>query len=122
SYVLQIQGIMHDAQPSECLLQEIWMKTRDIKTVDSANLTEEIQEAPTKVVQPSASSQPSQPSQPTRQRAPRASHKTAPKVEEVAQQKPAIAEPAVAVEQQSPYVAPSHKATVEQNKVSEFAK
>lgn len=85
---------MHDAQTSECLLQEIWMKTRDIKTTDSANLTEEIQETPKKEVQSPM------PSQPTRQRAPRASSKVAQQVVEEVIQKPIVVEtPVVSVEQ-----------------------
>lgn len=70
------------------------MKTRDIKTADSAGLTEENQETPKKVVQSPTSSQPSQA---PRQRAPRASNKTVTqpqpeaKIEEVAS-KPVVAE------------------------------
>ena len=80
---------MHDVQRQSIFLQEVWMKTRDIKTADSTGITEENQEALKKVVQPPTSSQ----SSPTpRQRAPRASNKTAsqpqqqpqPEVEEVA--------------------------------------
>jgi transcription termination factor Rho len=61
---------MHDAKPSAYLLQEVWMKTRDIKTADAANSSPSAEETAKKVVQPlSASPSP-------RPRAPRSSHKT----------------------------------------------
>ena len=90
---------MHDAQPSEYLLQEVWMKTRDIKTADSASLTEEVQTTK-KVVQPPASSPSSQAPRP---RAPRASSKTAPQQPEDVAQKPVVVEvaPVVVTEQLS---------------------
>ena len=80
---------MHDEKPSEYLLQEVWMKTRDIKTADSAQSTTSDQETAKQVVQPLS------PSQPTRQRAPRNS-KTVPQAAEV--QKPIAENPVVAAE------------------------
>ena len=63
---------MHDEKTSEHLLQEVWMKTRDINVTDSEVLkTEEVQETATKVAQPLS------PSHTPRQRAPRASNKAA---------------------------------------------
>lgn len=58
------------------LLQEICMKTRDIKTVDSAATTTD-EQATAQVVQPLSSSP-----APTRQRAPRNNHKTVQQTEE----------------------------------------
>ena len=62
------------------------MKTRDIKTSDSASNAEESQETTKKVVQPLS------PSQPTRQRAPRNSQKTT-RPQEVEVQKPIVEAP-----------------------------
>lgn len=99
---------MHDEKPSEYLLQEVWMKTRDIKTGEPTDSTASDQEASKQQVV-----QPLSPSQPTRQRAPR-SNKTVPQAAEV--QKPVEEAPVVAVEPvgRAPIPAPQERRDVQQ--------
>jgi len=88
---------MHDAQPSEYLLQEVWMKTRDIKTADSTGLIEDKEEATNKVVQSPTSS----PSRTRRQYTPRASNKAVQPTEDIAQKAAVIEAVPEVVEQVS---------------------